>query len=158
VTRPFANSHERAAYGAAALMAVAGIVSFFAPAPQWRVTPYSEPTPSNTPSGTADSATGAEKPENAVSFGDFFDHSALPAPVAPEPPPPDPAAALKRFVYVGSAASDGRMKALFMADGSVQSLAIGEALAGFRLTGVEPAAAVFEADGLVVRLPLGALQ
>lgn len=158
MSNPAAVSGDKIACGVAAAMALAGVALFVAPGPILSVAPFDRSTGDKTTQGAEDALPEAAETNSDLSFGDYFDHASLPAPVAPEPQPPDPAAALKRYRYVGNAAADGRQKALFEADGSVYSLSVGDELAGFVLTAIQASAATFAKDEIIAQLPLGAPQ
>lgn len=153
MNKSVAISRDKAAFGGAIMLALAGIAFYWAPAPKHSIASFGAPASERMPTSTDALETSAH-----LSFGDYFDHSSLPAPVAPAPPPPDPAAELKGYRYVGHAATDGRRKALFEAGGSVYSLSVGDELAGFELISIDAAAAIFKKDELIVQLPLGAPQ
>lgn len=168
-----ALSVETALATAAAMIAALGAALLLTPAPRRVVPPFAAPLPADaaTTSERASKARPAEPQETAPSqsallissppspyakLAAAFDLSALPAPVAPLPPPPDPAAELKRYRFVGSAAAGERQRALFDAGGDVRALGVGDALADFVLTRIDPGAAVFVKDAIEVRLPLHA--
>ncbi|HBK93296.1 MAG TPA: hypothetical protein DDZ68_16670 [Parvularcula sp.] len=130
-----------------AAVASAGVALAVVPAPTLRIDPFPPKSPA---------AVDLAAPVNLDLLAVMFDHSDLPAALPPAVPPPDPAADLKRFRFAGSA-SDGRtVTALFEAGGVVQLVKKGEMLAGFVLSEIESARAVFVKDDIEVVLPLGA--
>lgn len=90
-----------------------------------------------------------------------FDRTDLPDPAPPEPvaaartaPPPDPAKTLRRYRYLGMAASDGRKAAVFENAGTTRILKPGDPLEGFALTAFDETSAQFELEGRKVNLSL----
>ncbi len=92
--------------------------------------------------------------------GEPFDRSELPAP-KPEtpvtqaaPPPPDPAFRLKRFQYLGMAASGDAAAGVFTDGGTTQVLRRGDTLEGYSLTRMDENSAAFttETGDLVLQI------
>jgi hypothetical protein len=98
----------------------------------------------------------------------LFDRSALPEPVlppasaannAPAAPPPDPAALLRKYRYLGMAKSDGRQAALFSGNNDQNFiLKPGESIDGFKLLSLDGTNARFEKEGQDFELPLSSEQ
>ncbi len=94
----------------------------------------------------------------------LFDRSLLPEPapptvaaanVAPVAPPPDPAALLRKYRYVGMAKSDDRQAAVFGGDNNQNFiLKPGESIDGFKLLSFDGTSARFEKEGQDFELPL----
>ncbi len=125
---------------------VAGALALI-PAPQRDIPPFASAI-------NADAASAENGDADLTRLAQVFDHANLPAPAPPVVPPPDPAAELKRYRYLGSAAAEDRQRALFQANDAVRVLAPGEALEGFALTRIDRGGAVFVKDGVEVVLPL----
>ncbi len=98
----------------------------------------------------------------------LFDRSPLPEPtpppastanVAPAAPPPDPAASLRKYRYLGMAKSDGRQAAVFGGDNN-QNFIIkpGESIDGFKLLSLDETSARFEKEAQDFELPLSSEQ
>lgn len=128
-------------YGLAAILAITGLALTIAPTTPLAVPalPGAGDTPNAPPPFTKDF--GAR-------FSMLFDLSVLPEPMAPptarkEAPPPDPAAALRKYRYLGGARAGERNAALFENGGAIITLRIGEALAEFTLIAFDAEAATF---------------
>ena len=136
----------------ASLASMGGLLLALWPTPHLVIQPFAPPPGPGTerPSGELLANDAAD----LTRLGGFFSLASLPAPAPPVLPPPDPAAALKRHRYLGAAAAGERQRALFEEDGAARSLQIGETLADFALSRVEPGQAVFVRDGLEIALPL----
>ena len=90
-----------------------------------------------------------------------FDTTALPPRkipdpvVVPPPPPPDPTLKLKRYRFIGLAASDSHAAGIFERNGTTLVLTPGATLEGFTLNSVDSVAALFsDSDNHDVRLIL----
>lgn len=127
--------------------ATAGGTLALSPPPRWDVPPFASDDAHH-------SAEVSGAAADLTRLARLFDLADLPSPAPPIVPPPDPAAALKRYRYLGSAAAGDRERALFSADGAVRVLAPGEALEDFALTHIDREGAVFVKDGVEVVLPL----
>ncbi|MEQ8176939.1 MAG: hypothetical protein RIC52_07055 [Amphiplicatus sp.] len=136
-------------FTAGAAATVLGVVLFVAPAPS--------PGPSSPPVSVDERAAATRDEQAAARLTALFDLSRLPerasTPAAREVHA-DPAAALRRYVFVGGAESGVRGRALFEREGAVTALAPGEDLEGFILVRFDAAAAEFERDGMAVSLPI----
>lgn len=151
-------SGETLAYGVAALSASAGLILFFIPAPHNSVAPSPDPRKVDETLAAEGNVEGESNVAIIQSLAKKFDLSDLPAPLAPEPPPPDPAAELKRYRFLGSAISGENVRALFEGNGAVYSINIGDQLAGFTLSRIEVRGAVFRRNEFAVELPLRVSQ
>lgn len=139
-------------YSLAGALAVAGIALVSLPAPARSIPSFAEPQ------NTQDIAP-APGADRHARLKDLFDLSALPEPIAPPPAeaealPPDPAAALKLYHYLGGASAGERNAALFQSDGAVATLKLGETLAGFTLISFNAEAASFLKGETEASLPL----
>ncbi len=98
----------------------------------------------------------------------LFDRSPLPEPApptvaaaneVPAAPPPDPAASLRKYRYLGMAKSDGRQAALFSGNNDQNFiLKPGESIDGFKLLSLDGTSARFEKEGQDFELPLSSEQ
>lgn len=103
-----------------------------------------------------------ESPGPAFSLGFLsarFNLADLPDPpqqtaVTQAPPPPDPAAPLKRYRFLGGAKSGERGAGLFTDGATQQTLKRGETLTGFTLIDFDEKGAKFDKNGLEIMLPL----
>ena len=93
-------------------------------------------------------------------FAERFDLSRLPERKAPEPvavapsPPPDPAASLKQYRFIGLARSDNRSAGVFERGGAASVIARGASLEGFTLQDVSAEGARFANQDIEAMLPL----
>lgn len=115
-------------------------------------------TPSPAPNPSA--AMAPAKSLEAEGLDMRFDLSVLPLeeippPPAPPTPPPDPAAGLKKYVFVGSAKSGDRSRAMFSGPGGVMLLSEGMSLEGYVLKSFDAASARFEQGGNSFSMGLG---
>lgn len=98
-------------------------------------------------------------------FAERFDLSRLPEPKAQEPiaaavppAPPDPAASLKQYKFIGLARSDNRSAGVFERGGAASVVARGASLEGFSLQEVSADGARFVNKEIEAMLPLQAPQ
>jgi|GEM_PF-4565972 len=105
----------------------------------------------------------ADAPTEFHALAKLFDRTPLPEPAPPTPaavneppaaPPPDPAASLRKYRYLGMAKSDGHAAAVFGRDGQTIILKPGESIDGFKLLSLDGANARFEKEGQDFHLPL----
>lgn len=106
--------------------------------------------PGAKPSAPAPPEIAEPEPAQFASLAQWFDAGPLPKPkpaesvaAAPAPPPPDVAAGLRRYRFIGLAASDARAAGVFERDGATLVLAPGAALEGFTLQSVSTSGALF---------------
>lgn len=128
-----------------ALRLLAGVsVMLLAAAAGLLLAPLRAPSAAPPPEARAETAA-----PDMSAFAGMFDLSALPQPQAREPvatpaaPPPDPGAGLRRYRFIGLAASDARAAGVFERDGATLVLASGESLEGFVLKRVGGDGAAF---------------
>ncbi|NOX95411.1 MAG: hypothetical protein GXP04_10075 [Alphaproteobacteria bacterium] len=147
-----------ATYAIAALSAVLAAFLAFWPIKNQAVT---DPTKNVIPD-LADAATEFH------ALATLFDRSQLPEPAqpqtsaandAPAAPPPDPAASLRKYRYLGMAKSDGRQAAVFGGDNNQNFiLKPDESIDGFKLLSLDGISARFEKEGQDFELPLSSEQ